>query len=91
MSAIIASCVLMSNAAIASESELAAENYKQADQNGDGKLPIKEFEVFINLNADDGLGNAATIRALGKYSMAFDRVDADMDQFITPPEIQAMR
>ena len=46
----------------ASESnELAAENYRQADANGDGVLAYEEFASFIDLNAADGLGNASRV------------------------------
>ena len=77
--------------ATAQSSELATENYIQADSNGDGKLVYAEFATFIDLNAADGLGNAAKVSARGMHARAFKRVDANGDGIVTPEELQAMR
>jgi Ca2+-binding EF-hand superfamily protein len=69
----------------------AAENFQQADADKDGKLSKTEFRKFIDLNAADKLGRAATIKSYGMYDTAFGRVDANKDGFVTPDEIKSMR
>ena len=71
------------------QKEMAAENFMQADANEDGALTRGEFKTLINLNADDGLGRAAMIRRFSRYNMAFGRLDANEDGFVTPEEMQA--
>jgi len=78
-------------AAAAQDLELGAENYRQADANGDGMLVYAEFATFIDLNAADGLGNAARVSSLGMHARAFRRLDANDDGVVTPEELQAMR
>ena len=75
----------------AEERELARENFQQADKNGDGKLDPREFRTFIDANADDDIGRAATVRRFGAYDTAFARVDADKNGEITPAELTAAR
>lgn len=70
--------------------EKAAENFFQADANQDGALSRDEFETLINLNADDSIGRAKMIRRFGRYDIAFGRLDANRDGFVTPEEIQAV-
>jgi len=66
------------------------ENITQSDTNSDGALTYAEFERLINLNADDGLGRAEMVRRMGRYSMAFNRLDANGDGFLTKGEMQSM-
>lgn len=68
-----------------------AENYQQADANGDRKLSKAEFKVFINANAADGLGNASKIKRFGAYNRAFKKLDANSDGFVTVPEMAAAK
>jgi hypothetical protein len=76
--------------AIAQSPNLAAQNYRQADANNDGVLVQAEFATFIDLNAADGLGNAARVRARGMHARAFRRIDGNGDGRVTPTELQAM-
>ncbi|MEO1494813.1 MAG: hypothetical protein AAFV19_21915 [Pseudomonadota bacterium] len=78
-------------AADADTASLAQENFRHADANGDGKLVYAEFATFIDLNAADGLGNAARVSSRGLHARAFARVDANGDGIVTPEELQAMR
>lgn len=71
--------------------KLAAENFAQADANEDGKLSKSEFRTFIDLNAEDNLGRAATVKSYGIYDRAFGRVDGNKDGYVTPEEIKAAR
>ena len=75
---------------LAQSADLARENYRQADANGDGVLIEAEFVNFIDLNAADGLGNAARVRSLGMHARAFRRVDGNGDGRVTPTELRAM-
>ncbi len=75
----------------AQDQPLGAENYRQADADGDGILVYAEFATFIDLAAADGLGNAERISARGWHSRAFSRVDADGDGRVTPQELEAMQ
>ncbi len=69
--------------------EQAQANFLQADVNQDQHLDLGEFTTFINLNADHGLGRAATIRRLGMHSRAFGRLDADRDGVVSRQELAA--
>lgn len=77
--------------AAAHDAELGAENYRQADANGDGVLVYAEFATFIDLNAADGLGNAARVSSRGMHARAFERIDANDDGIVTPQEMQAIQ
>lgn len=70
--------------------QLMLQNLSQADANGDGALSRHEFEVLINLNAEDNLGRAARIARTGRFDTAFARIDANGDGMLTQPELQAM-
>ncbi len=74
----------------AAEQQLVVENLAQADANADGMLTRDEFEVLINLNAEDGIGRAAQIVRAGLYDRAFSRVDADGDGVLTQSELQSV-
>ncbi len=74
--------------AYAQDTALAQENFQQADASGDGDLDYAEFVVFINLNADDNLGNAARIRKANLHQRAFKRIDANGDSIVTPTELE---
>ena len=74
----------------ASENDLGAENYLEADVNGDGVLAYAEFATFIDLNAEDDLGNAKLVSSRGMHSKAFERIDANGDGIVTPEELQAV-
>lgn len=69
--------------------EKARANFQQADVNKDGQLDLPEFTTFINLNADYGLGRAATVRRLGMYAKAFSMADANRDGLVSREEIAA--
>ncbi|MEO1729440.1 MAG: hypothetical protein AAFR64_01730 [Pseudomonadota bacterium] len=83
---------LMATGASAQEDKqsAAAENFKQADADEDGKLSKKEFRTFIDLNAEDNLGRASMVKSYGMYDRAFARVDANQDGFVAREEIKAM-
>ena len=76
--------------AFAQSSNLPAQNFRQADADNDGVLVQAEFATFIDLNAADGLGNAARVRSRGMHAQAFRRVDGNGDGQVTPAELQAM-
>ena len=67
----VATSFTMALPAAAQDAELGAENYRQADANGDGVLVYAEFAAFIDLNAADGLGNAARVSSRGMHARAF--------------------
>ena len=69
--------------------DVAAANFAEADANADGALTIDEFTRFIDLNAEDKLGNASRIQRTGRYATAFDRLDADKDGLVTREDIAA--
>lgn len=66
------------------------ENIVQADKNNDGAISRSEFETLINLNAADGLGRAGQVKRRGAYDLAFGRIDANNDGFLTQAEMQAL-
>lgn len=68
--------------------QLLLENVTQADGNNDGAISRTEFETLIDLNAADELGRAARIKSSGRYGMAFNRLDANGDGFLTQQEMQ---
>ena len=72
------------------EQQLMAQNLAQADANADGALSQSEFEMLINLNAEDDLGRAARILRTGRYATAFARIDTNGDGFLTEAELRAM-
>lgn len=90
MPAIVA--VLAAHGAQAAElnREKAAENFRQADVDANGALSLSEFTTLIDLNAEDGLGRAATVKRFGRYGTAFGRVDANADGLVTPEEIRSL-
>jgi Ca2+-binding EF-hand superfamily protein len=77
--------------ALAQNDALAAENYQQADANGDGHLAFEEFASFIDLNAADGIGNAHRVSSRGLHAKAFKRVDADGNGLVTPEELSKLK
>jgi hypothetical protein len=78
-------------AASAQASDLGAENFRQADANGDNLLTYAEFATFIDLSAADGFRNAVRVSAGGFHARAFARVDANGDGVVSQAEIQARR
>ncbi len=64
-------------------------NFQAADTNRDIALAPLEFVTFINLNARYGIGRSRMIQRFGGYEMAFERVDANRDGFVTPDELAA--
>lgn len=70
--------------------EKAAENFRQADADGDRALTLGEFTALIDLHAEDGLGRAGMLKRSGRYRMAFDRLDEDRNGRVTVEEIAAM-
>lgn len=67
----------------------ARANFDQADVNKDRRLDRAEFTTFINLNAEHGLGRAATIRRTGRYAQAFATFDTNKDGFVSREEVAA--
>ncbi len=80
----------VSVAAAQDNREKAAANFAEADANADSALTIDEFTRFIDLNAEDRLGNARMIQRTGRYSTAFGRVDANGDGMASTDELAAM-
>ena len=76
-------------AASEAERQMAAENFAQADVDADGALTLAEFTTLIDLNAEDELARAATVKRFGAYAKAFGRIDADGDGIVTRDEIRA--
>jgi hypothetical protein len=76
--------------AVAQSPNLPAQNFRQADANSDGVLVQAEFATLIDLNAAQGLGNAARVKSRGLHAKAFRRVDGNGDGRVTPSELQAM-
>ena len=67
-----------------------AENVAQADANGDAALSRGEFDLLLQLNAEDNLGRAAQLVRLGRQAMVFKRIDADGNGLVTRQEMQAL-
>ena len=89
LASLVAASFTMAVPAAAQDAQLGAENYRQADVNGDGVLVYAEFAAFIDLNAADGLGNAAMVSSRGMHARAFGQVDANGDGIVSPQELQA--
>lgn len=62
-------------------------NFKTADIDRNDQLNLTEFKIFINLNADQNLGQAISVRRFGIYTKAFKKVDANGDGIVTKHEI----
>ncbi len=91
---LIASAILMLTAArpaLAADADRAKAkaNFVQADSDGDGRLNYREFVTFVDLNAAQGLGRAATIRRLNAYKRAFEQLDSNRDSTISQQELAA--
>lgn len=91
LAALMGASFTMALPAAAQDAELGAENYRQADANRDGVLVYAEFATFIDLNATDGLGNAARVSSRGLHAWAFKRIDANGDGVVSPQELQAIQ
>lgn len=74
----------------AADKQAMIENMLKADTNNDGILYLSEFELLINLNAEDGLGKAALIKRTGAYKKAFTRIDSNGDGAVSKSEAQKM-
>lgn len=85
--ALIGGCA--SFAAADSQREKAAANFTAADADADGSLTIDEFTRFIDLNAEDRLGDSRLVQRTGRYQMAFERVDANADGLVAAEELAA--
>lgn len=84
--------IILAAPAIAQDNRsLVRENFQQTDANDDGKLSKSEFRVFINENAKDEIGRAATVKRFGAYDRAFARLDANEDGFVTRAEMRSAR
>ncbi|MGE3643601.1 MAG: hypothetical protein AB7F96_07080 [Beijerinckiaceae bacterium] len=64
-------------------------NFQQADADRDGRLNYGEFVAFIDLNANQGLGRAASIRQFRAYKRAFEHLDTNRDGTVSPQELTA--
>ena len=63
-------------------------NFKAADSEGKGELDPAAFQAFIDANAEDGIGRAATIQRFRAYERAFKQVDQDQSGTVSWEEIQ---
>lgn len=81
--------MLWSQTAVAQDNSLAVENFQQADADGSRSLTYDEFVTLIDLNAQDGFGNAARVSERDLYARAFDRLDRNADKLLTPDELQS--
>ncbi len=79
----------VSAAAAQTSRDAVAANFAEADANADGALTIDEFTRFIDLNAEDRLGNASRIQRTGRYATAFERLDSDKNGLVTREDIAA--
>jgi hypothetical protein len=64
-------------------------NFHAADVDKNQQLNLDEFKTFINLNADQNIGQASRIRRFEMYAKAFKKVDANGDGVVTKGEIAA--
>lgn len=76
---------------MAQDADLAQQNFLEADANADGALAYSEFATFIDLNAADGVGNAAMISERGLHARAFGRLDANGDGAVSAQELPALQ
>ena len=72
------------------EKQALIANMLQADSNNDGILYLSEFELLINLNAEDGLGKAAAVKRTGAYKMVFNKLDSNGDGALSKDEAQKL-
>lgn len=88
----ILSVVLLAFISISANSkelnELMQANFYSSDSNSDGDLSVKEFEKFIDANAEDQLGNAKKIKRFGAYKKAFRKMDSNSDGKVTLEEVK---
>lgn len=90
LTSLLAVCTAMSVGASETQRAQAAANFIRADANADKALNLDEFRTLIDLNAQHNIGRAKMVKRLGKYSMAFGRMDANGDGLVTPSEISKM-
>lgn len=64
-------------------------NFKAADVDQNDQLDMAEFKTFINLNADQNLGQASKVRRFGMYDTAFNTADVNGDRAVSKTEIAA--
>lgn len=88
-------CILPLSAAQAqsmsdADKQKMADNVVQADANGDAALTRGEFDLLLQLNAQDNLGRAAQVIRLGRQAMIFTRIDGDGNGLVTRQELQAL-
>lgn len=69
----------------------AAANFKTANKSGTGKLDPAEFRVFVDLNAQSGVGRAQMIAARKLYDASFSGADKDKDGGVTFDEFMAVQ
>ena len=87
---IVALLVAHATTARADTSAIAAQTFQAADTNADQRLSYTEFAVFVDLGAAAGLGRLPQLSARGLHQRAFDRLDRNGDQSITPDELRAV-
>ena len=79
----------------AAQGVLAADSrasfFSKADIDNSISLNKSEFKTFIRLLAHSGHKNASLVKKLRLYSVAWDRVNTDQNNVITPDEINTAR
>ena len=63
----------------------------KADADGSHTIDNKEIIILMNELASNGSKQAARVKFLGIYGMAFRTIDANGDGKITPAELEAQR
>lgn len=68
-----------------------ASFFSKADIDKSTSLSRPEFKTFIKLLANSGHKNAGLVKNLRLYKVAWDRVNTDQNNVITPDEINTAK
>ncbi len=89
---ITATVCLLSATAVAQAYSSAEKNaFLKADANNNRVIEQNEIIVLMNELAANGSKQAAKVKFLGVYGVAFRTIDANGDGKITPAELEAQR
>lgn len=95
MKRLIATILVMSlgvaHNAIAADADDKGALFSKADIDNSISLDKSEFKTFIKLLANSGHKNANLVKRLRLYSIAWDRVNTDENNVITPDEIKVAK